>query len=102
MWKVETFPFCLALDILFVLEKEDSHPIEGQFTPSSCYCYCAVNSAHTIVYYRQDVLFQTALMKEQAQWVPKFTQVGLEKVAIPLVLYRLLLQEYERAKPEMG
>ena len=40
-------------------------------------------------------------MKEQAQWVPKFTQVGLEKVAIPLVLYRLLLQEYERAKPEM-
>ena len=40
-------------------------------------------------------------MKEQAQWVPKFTQVGFEKVAIPTMLYKLLLQEYERVKPEM-
>ena len=39
-------------------------------------------------------------MKEQAQWVPKFTQVGFEKVVIPAILYELLLQEYERVKPE--
>ena len=65
---------------------------------SYCNCYW---TARTIIYCRRDVLFQTALMKEQAQWVPKFTQVGFEKVAIPTMLYKLLLQEYERVKPEM-
>ena len=47
------------------------------------------------------MLFQTALMKEQAQWVPKFTKFGFEKVAIPPMLYKLLLNEYERVKTDM-
>ena len=50
---------------------------------------------------RIDVLFQHALMKDQVEWVPKFTQVGFEKMKIPADLYKLLLEDYERAKPDM-
>ena len=40
-------------------------------------------------------------MKEQPEWVPKFTQTGFEKLKIPSDLYRMLVDDYERVKPDM-
>ena len=40
-------------------------------------------------------------MKEQPSWVPKFTEVGFEKVIIPARLYKVLVDEYEKAKADM-
>ena len=40
-------------------------------------------------------------MKEQPVWVPKFTQTGFEKLAIPTDLYKMLVDDYERVKPDM-
>jgi len=64
------------------------------------YPLCAENGGFTASG-RVDVLFQQALMKDQAEWVPKFTQVGFEKMKIPAELYRMLLEDYERVKPGM-
>ena len=41
-------------------------------------------------------------MKEQPEWVPKFTQTGFEKLVIPSDLYKMLVDDYERVKPEMA
>ena len=51
---------------------------------------------------RTDVLFQHALMQEQPEWVPKFTQTGFEKLVIPSDLYKMLVDDYERVKPDMA
>ena len=41
-------------------------------------------------------------MKEMPEWVPKFTQTGFEKLKIPPDLYKMLVDDYERVKPEMA
>ena len=42
-----------------------------------------------------------ALNTEQPAWVPAFTETGYLKLSIPADLYRVLLLEYERARPGM-
>ena len=41
-------------------------------------------------------------MKEQPEWVPKFTQTGFEKLVIPSDLYKMLVDDYKRVKPDMA
>ena len=41
-------------------------------------------------------------MKELPEWVPKFTQTGFEKLKIPSDLYKMLVNDYERVKPDMA
>ena len=41
-------------------------------------------------------------MKEQPELVPKFTQTGFEKLKIPPDLYKMLVDDYERVKPDMA
>ena len=41
-------------------------------------------------------------MKEQPEWVPKFTQTGFEKLVIPSDLYKMLVDDYERVKTDMA
>ena len=41
-------------------------------------------------------------MKEQTVWVPKFTQLGFERLVIPSDLYKMLVDDYERVKPDMA
>ena len=41
-------------------------------------------------------------MKELPEWVPKFTQTGFEKLKIPPDLYKMLVDDYERVKPDMA
>merc|ERR1739838_376862 len=64
------------------------------------YPLCAENGGFTSAG-RIDVLFQHGLMKEQPPWVPAFTEVGFEKVSIPVKLYKVLVDEYEKAKDDM-
>ena len=42
-----------------------------------------------------------ALNEDQPAWVPKFKEVGFEKTKIPADVYKMLLKEYERAKPSI-
>jgi len=50
---------------------------------------------------RQTILNLIALNEEQPEWVPKFTEVGFEKVKIPPNVFDMLQKEYERLKPFM-
>ena len=50
---------------------------------------------------RRILLNLVALNKEQPDWVPKFTEIGFEKVKIPDDLFTSLKAEQERLKSQM-
>ena len=54
-----------------------------------------------IYHCRVQFLNVIALNEEQPAWVPKFTEVGFQKTAVPADVYSMLLSEYVRQLPNM-